>query len=386
MSASAFISGKIKFQGRIAMVTIAIASFIIIISVAVSSGFRHELRSGIAALSGDIQLTSPYMDYIGEEHPVSENPAILSALDSSGVVDEVVPTVYRAGIVKSDTDIHGVIFKGVPGGGDSLSVSIPRRLADMLGYSEGDKMLAYFVGKRVKARQFRIASIYNDVLGMDDNIVVYAGLEDMQRVNGWDKDKVSALEIILKDEYRGVDRMSEITDDIGAMLMFRTAEDEDTIIASSAVRRYPQIFTWLDLIDFNVLFVLILMIIVAGFNMISALLIMLFRNISVIGILKSLGMTDRSISEVFLRVASSVVLKGMLIGNVLAFLFCFIQAKTHMIGLNPENYFVSAVPVHINLPEVLAADAISYLLVMILLLLPCLFVSRVDPAKTVRVQ
>ena len=180
--------------------------------------------------------------------------------------------------------------------------------------------------------------------------------------------------------------MREMTQEVGAKVLFNTPEDEDTVVASSALNMYPEVFSWLDLIDFNVLFVLILMTIVAGFNMISALLIMLFRNIPVIGLLKSLGMTDRSIASVFLRTSSSVVLKGMAAGNILAFLFCVIQNATHVIGLDPENYFVSFVPVNINVLQVLAADVVSYLVIMLLLLLPCLFISGVDPAKNVRAQ
>ena len=242
------------------------------------------------------------------------------------------------------------------------------------------------MGEKVKARKFHVKSVYQDILGNDDKLVVYAGLYDLQRLNGWQSNEVSAIEIQLKDKYRSRDMMREMTQEVGARVLFNTPEDEDTVVASSALNMYPEIFSWLDLIDFNVLFVLILMTIVAGFNMISALLIMLFRNIPVIGLLKSLGMTDRSIASVFLRTSSSVVLKGMAAGNILAFLFCVIQNATHVIGLDPENYFVSFVPVNINVLQVLAADAVSYLVIMLLLLLPCLFISGVDPAKTVRAQ
>ena len=310
----------------------------------------------------------------------------MPSLDSLAGIDKITPAVYRAGIIKSETDIQGVLFKGIPGGDDSLKVAIPRRLSSILGLEEGDRMLTYFVGKSVKARKFRIASIYDDILGSDDRLIVYAGIEDMQRVNGWDPNEVSAIEITLDDKLRSAEMMREMTQEVGASVLFNTPEDESTVVASSALNMYPEIFSWLDLIDFNVLFILILMTIVAGFNMISSLLIMLFRNISTIGILKSMGMTDRSIASVFLRVASSVVLKGMAAGNALALLFCFVQNRTHIIGLNPENYFVSFVPVSIDLVNVIAADVISYLVIMLLLLLPCLFVSGVDPASTVRAR
>ena len=373
-----------KFQGKAAMVTIAVASFVIIIAVAVSGGFRHELRKGVASLAGDIQITSPYMNFIGEDHPVTLGEELETAIGSMPGVDHIVPAVYRAGIIKSGSNIPGVVFKGIPGGGDSLRVKIPERLSAMLGIGPGDRMLAYFIGEKVKARQFTVESTYDDILGSDDNLVVYAGIEDMRRVNGWDPDKASAIEVILEDNWRSSDRMEYLTDEIGAEILF--GEGIDSMVATSAARRYPQIFSWLDLIDFNVLIVLVLMVAVAGFNMISSLLIMLFRNISVIGTLKAMGMTDRQISAVFLRIASSAALKGMLAGNILAFLFCIVQNATHFVKLDPANYFVSAVPVHLNALQVIGADLLAYILIMLLLLLPCLFVSRVDPAKTVRVQ
>ena len=373
-----------KFQGKAAMVTIAVASFVIIIAVAVSGGFRHELRKGVASLAGDIQITSPYMNFIGEDHPVTLGEELETAIGSMPGVDHIVPAVYRAGIIKSGSNIHGVVFKGIPGGGDSLRVKIPERLSAMLGIGPGDRMLAYFIGDKVKARQFTVESTYDDILGSDDNLVVYAGIEDMRRVNGWDPDKAAAIEVILEDNWRSSDRMEYLTDEIGAEILF--GEGIDSMVATSAARRYPQIFSWLDLIDFNVLIVLALMVAVAGFNMISSLLIMLFRNISVIGTLKAMGMTDRQISAVFLRIASSAALKGMLAGNILAFLFCIVQNATHFVKLDPANYFVSAVPVHLNALQVIGADLLAYILIMLLLLLPCLFVSRVDPAKTVRVQ
>ena len=139
-------------------------------------------------------------------------------------------------------------------------------------------------------------------------------------------------------------------------------------------------------IDFNVFFILMLMTVVAGFNMISGLLIMLFENISMIGILKALGMTDRAISKVFLSSSAVLAGKGMAIGNMLAFAFCLIQKTTHLIPLNPENYFVSYVPVNVDAGMVLLADAGAFVVIMLLLLIPCLFISKVDPAETVKMQ
>lgn len=388
MGAPSFIAGKLRFKGKIAMVSIAISFLIMILAVSVSSGFRREIRSGVASISGDVQLTSADMNYLSEETSVSAVPPSLGAIDSVRGVTSIIPVVYRAGIVKKDDVIHGVIFKGVPQQ-DSLSglgVSIPSRLSDLLGIKAGDDLQAYFVGERVKVRKFNVKSVYNSLVDADDNLMVFASLEDMQRLNGWEEDEVSALEVMLDDRYRQAALMKAKTDEIGFLALERAGTYDDAFVATSAVDRYPQLFDWLNLIDFNVVAILILMTIVAGFNMISGLLILLFQNISTIGTLKAMGMTDKSIASVFLRVSSNLVLKGMAIGNLLALAFCAIQGSTHLLKLNPDNYFISFVPVSVNIPMIILADIVAYAAIMLLLLIPTLFISKVDPAQTVRTQ
>lgn len=220
----------------------------------------------------------------------------------------------------------------------------------------------------------------------DDKLVVYADLSDMQRVNGWEDDQASVMEIMLEDEYKNEVQIEEIADLVGTLVNSYGSEEEASVVSVSAVSSYPQLFDWLNLIDFNVFFILVLMTIVAGFNMISGLLIMLFENISTIGLLKSLGMTDRAISKVFLSTSAVLVLKGMAAGNLLAILFCIIQGTTHLLKLNPENYFVSFVPVNLDMGMILCADILSFFVIMLLLLIPCIFISKVDPAETVRVR
>lgn len=388
MNASGFIAGRLRFKGKMAMICIAISFLVMIISVSISSGFRNEIRRGVASFCGDIQLSPLDMNYISEESSISSSPSFLPSILNVDGVTGAEPVIYRAGIVKSGENIHGVLFKGVEGrdslGG--LGVSIPSRLADILSLKVGDPMLTYFVSERVKARRFTVKDIYPSLLDVDDNLLVYAGLQDMQRLNGWDSTRVSSLEVSLAEAYRPALLMTAAKDEVGSIALLEQGDDDDTMVATSVMDRYPQLFDWLNLIDSNVLLILVLMTVVAGFNMISGLLILLFRSISTIGLLKSMGMTDKAISSVFLRVSSNLVLKGMLIGNGLALLFCLVQGTTHFIKLNPVNYFISYVPVFVNVPFILAADLISYLVIMLLLQLPCRFISKVDPAQTVRVR
>lgn len=375
------------------MTCIAISFLVMIIAVAVSSGFRYEIRNGLSAVTGDVRIIPPDRNVLDEGNPIESAPAYLPYIKEVGSVDEIIPVVYRAGIVRTGGNIQGVLFKGLPSDrlpvcpdSTALPVMIPERLAQISGLKEGDRLPSYFIGNDVKARQFNVVSVYGSMLETDDNLIVYASLADLQRLNGWAEDQVSSLEVILDDDCKDERDIRDAAEEIGSVINAYASDDEASVIALSCVSEYPQLFGWLDMIDFNVFFILLLMTVVAGFNMISGLLIMLFENISTIGLLKSLGMTDRSIAKVFLSTSAVLTAKGMAIGNAMAILFCVLQSKTHMLKLDPVNYFVSFVPVRMDVALVLAADVAAFAAIMLLLLIPCLFISKVDPADTVRVR
>ena len=387
MQASRFIARRIRFNGSVAMVSIAISFLVMIMAVSISSGFRHAIRDGIADMTGDIGILPAGQGLSGEERPAVLSAPMLDEIRSFPGIREVRPVAVRSGIVKQGDVIHGVLVKGVPGYGDtvSLGVSIPRRLSEITGLREGDEMLTYFVGEKVKVRKFRVREVVSDGgLALNENLIVKARIEDVRRLCDWEGDACSSYELVLDPSARS--RAKAVSDEIGTRLMFSPEECDQRLMTVTSRNRYPQIFDWLDLLDFNVLFILILMTLVAGFNMISGLLILLFRNISTIGLLKTLGMTDRSIAAVFLRASSSLVLKAMAIGNGVTFLLCLLQSTTHLLKLNPENYVVSFVPVHLDIPMILAADLAAYGAIMLLLLIPSLFISRVDPAQTVKAE
>ena len=388
MDASLFISRRLRFKGGVVMACIAVSYLVMIIAVAVSSGFRTEIRNGLSQISGDIQLTPPNLNVLDSSHPIRWNAPYLPLIEDVEGIQSIEPVIYRAGIVRQDGNIHGVIFKGCESLKDSstMSVSIPMRLSEISGLKVGDRMTAYFIGEKVSVRQFDVSDVHNSLVEADDRLLVYADIDDLRRLDGWDSDQISAAEIILEDSHKSEGDISRITQEVGSIVNICSSDSDEPVIAVSSVSKYPQLFDWLDLIDFNVMFILILMTIVAGFNMISGLLIMLFENVSTIGLLKSLGMTDRSISKVFLSSAATLVVKGMALGNALAFLFCIIQGRTHVLKLNPENYFVSFVPVSMDPVYVILADILSFIVIMLLLLIPTLFISRVDPAQTVRVK
>ena len=394
MDASYFIARRLSFKGKIATACIAISFLVMIIAVSVSGGFRNEIRNGLSSLTGDIRIMPPNQNVLDEGSPIEADPEYLSYIQEVNEIDKIVPVIYRAGIIRQDGNIHGVLFKGVPveefpvevADSLQLAVCIPSRLAQIAGLDPGDAMSSYFVGESVKARRFNVAAVYESLVETDDKLVVYAALPDMQRLNGWSDDLVSSMEVILRKDRRDEKDIREAAEEVGSLINLYSSDEEASVIAVSSVSEYPQIFGWLDMIDFNVFFILLLMTVVAGFNMISGLLIMLFENISTIGLLKSLGMTDKAIAKVFLSSSAVLTIKGMAMGNAIAILFCVIQSTTHMLKLDPANYFVSFVPVHLDMGLVLAADAGAFVVIMLLLLIPCLFISKVDTAETVRVK
>ena len=372
-----------------AAIAIAVSFLVIIVAVAVSSGFRHQIRDGVAAMTGDIRIT-PFTSGNSDPVPMPLHLEQEDAIMSIPGVVALEPSVVRAGIVKNGDVIHGVIVKGIPdqvgNDGDvmagidrpSLPVSIAHRLSEITGLGPGDNLTTYFIGEKVKVRQFNIVNIHRDILEADDNLLVYAGIKDMQRVCGWDEDQVSCIDVRLLESFRGKAAQEEIAARIGWQL------SGENLYVSTSAHTYPQLFDWLGLLDFNVWVILLLMTLVAGFNMVSGLLIMLLRNIPAIGTLKTLGMTDGAIGKVFVRSGAVAAFKGMLWGNALALLFCLIQGTTHLIPLDPENYFVSFVPVHVSVPAIILADAAAYAGILLLLWLPARLIARVDPSKTVK--
>ena len=384
-----------------AAVAIAVSFFVMIVAVAVSSGFRHSIREGVAAMTGDIRI-APFVSGTDEPVPIPLHLPSEEALKALPGVRSIEPAVVRAGIVKNGDIVHGVVVKGLPGGVEipgqagndenvmagpdrpSLAVSIPRRLGEITGLGVGDDLVTYFVGEKVRVRKFHIVAMHRDILEVDDNLLVYADMADLQRLNGWGPEEVSCLEVRLQEAARSRGNMEKTAMDIGTLFLNGGHPEEDALWVSSSPQSYPQVFDWLELLDYNVFIILVLMTVVAGFNMVSGLLIMLLRNISTVGTLKTFGMTDRAIGGLFVRIGAEAVLKGMLAGNAAALLFCLIQGTTHLIPLDPANYFVSWVPVHVDIGGILLADLLAFAAILLLLWLPSLVIARIDPAKTVK--
>ena len=386
MRAEGFIARRLRVKEKMAVIAIAISFLVIIVAVAISAGFRREIRGGVSAVTGDVLLTNAAGDLTGGADPVRTDPSYLPQLEAVPGVTGIEPVIYLPGILQLGDDIHGALFKGTRADTVSLGVRVPASLAERFGLQAGDDLTAWFIGDKTRIRKWHILSVYENAMATEDGELLYVPIGDLRRLNGWAPEEASLLEVQVAPRYRSRRALTPVTQQLGWTATLQARTEESPLRAIAATERFDQLFNWLELIDYNVYAILLLMTVVAGFNMISGLLILLFRHVSTIGTLKTLGMGNRAIARVFLRTGARAAATGMAAGNVLALLFCLVQGTTHLLKLNPENYFVSFVPVHVNLPGILLADAAAFAGILLLLLLPTLFIARVDPAETVKAE
>lgn len=371
---------------------------IMIVAVAVVAGFKSEIRAKATGFMGSVIMTVPGESALNETVPFSRNLSYINALDSLKFVESVSGVAYKSGMIKGEKDIAGLYFKGV----DSLydftfyanslvegslpqftgrigsDILISKRLADQMGFKTGDKVPSFFVGEELKARSFVVCGIFDAQLEEIDKSFAIVDIRQVQRVSGWDSDQISTVEVRISPDKD----IEDARDEVAYIEMSHSQEGDQPLFSYSVKSIYANLFDWLALLDLNVLMILALMMAVAGFNMVSAILIILFRKTSMIGLLKSLGMNDRSVSGVFLRVAARIVGKGLLVGNLLAFAICLIQKYFHLMKLDPENYFVSFVPITLDIPKILLLDVVSAVVIILFLTLTSIFISRVSPART----
>ncbi len=377
-----FVSRRLHFNLRLPFISIIVSFLVMILSISISSGFRKDIREDISDLSADIQISDYSNSLLDDSRSLIYDSTLVDIVSKYKNICNIEPVVYKTAILKMKDNIYGLLFKSAPFIQEKDAVAIPKFLADNLNLKKGDYILTYFMSDKMSVRKFKVDSIFSSVFVNSDNPIVFANVSSLQSLNKWDTSQFSALE--LRAEYEDIQELENISLSISEDLVENDATAN--LFAQTSYRRFYSLFSWLDLIDMNVNFLLVLMILVAGFNMISGLLIFLFRNISNIGLLKSMGMSDWHISLIFLRLASKLIFRAMMLANAFALMFCFFQDKYHFLKLNPENYFLSYVPVHLDIINIICLDISAYIIILLSLLLPCLFILRIDPAKTLRLK
>lgn len=378
MSASGIIAGGLKFKGKAAFRATALSSFVMVIAVCVSAGFRSSIRDSIRSIAGDALVYQRSGDFLSGDVPIR---AHLPILDSIPGVESAEPVIFKSGALKLDGTFEGVVFKGVDMPGEQLSAVIPSSLGRKYGLEPGDRITAFFVSDKVKARNFTVSGIYESA-ELKEAVIIRCPIRDLRRINEWGEEYASAIELKFSGGRKDNHYNSRMAGLVGTSLY----GSYDDLVCISTDERFGSLYNWLDIIDANVLAILVLMSIVAAFNMISAVLILLMQSVSTIGTLKTMGMTDRSIASVFIILGAKKAGLGILAGAIAGLAISYIQQITHLLKLNPTDYFISYVPIQTNIPMTILTGIIVWGVTTILLLVPCLYISRIDPAETVKAE
>lgn len=414
MNLELFIAKKIHFSKegdkqvtppavRIAMIGIALGLAVMILSVAIVIGFKKEVRNKVIGFGSHIQITNLDSNISYETSPIAVNDTLLSDLSKTAGISHVERFATKPGLLKTDSAFQGIVLKGIGEEYDwsffrknlragkvftvtpdkrGTDVIISKYLADRLHLKVGDGFLTYFVQENVRARKFTISGIYETGFLDYDKLFVLTDIKQVQRLSNWEEDQVSGLELQVND-YANLDSISE-------QLYFTYSEKLDrngnTYYVRSIKDLNPMIFNWLDVLDINVVIILVLMMAVAGFTMISGLLIIILERTNMIGILKALGHDNQGIRKIFLYISFFLIGKGMVWGNVIGIGLCLIQAKFQPISLDPSIYYLDAVPVDLNILTWVLINIGTLAAAMLMMLGPSYLITKIDPAKSIRFE
>ncbi|WP_300728915.1 ABC transporter permease [uncultured Bacteroides sp.] len=388
---------------RIAMAGIAIGLAVMIISVAVVVGFKHQVRDKIVGLGSDILVTNMNEAQSFQMTPVVGNDSLMRVLQNISGVVNVQRYSTKPGMIMTSDNFQGMVLKGVgpeynlnflrthlvdgniPQFSDSISsnkVLVSKTIADKLRLNVGDKLYTYYVEDNIRARRFEVTGIYETNFSAYDDMFLITDLRTVTRLNNWESDQVSGLEINI-DDFNKVDVVNEDLHELFRLLVDRYGNQ---YYPRTVVEVYPQIFAWLDLLDLNVWVILFLMIGVAGFTMISGLLIIILERTNMIGVLKALGADNTSIRKIFLSFSVLLIRKGMLWGNVIGLAFCLLQYFFRLIKLDPKTYYVDYVPIELNISLWILLNVCTLLISVLMLVGPSYLISKIHPARSIRFE
>lgn len=387
----------------IAMAGIAIGLAVMIIAVAVVIGFKSEVRNKVIGFGSHIQIAN--LDAVNsyETHPIAVGDSMMTALAGYPQVSHVQRYSTKPGMIKTDDAFQGMVLKGVgpefdpsfmqeylvegeiPAFSDSASsnqVLISKALATKMKLKLGDKIYTYYIQDNIRARRLTIAGIYQTNFSEYDNLFLLTDLYLVNRLNGWEPEQVSGVELQVRD----YDKLEDITYEIAVDTDSQRDKFGGVYYVRNIEQLNPQIFEWLNLLDLNVWVILFLMIGVAGFTMISGLLIIIIERTNMIGILKALGADNFTIRKTFLWFAVFLIGKGMLWGNAIGLAFCFIQSQFGIFKLDPENYYVDTVSVSFNVWFFLLINAGTLLASVLMLIGPSYLITKINPASSMRYE
>ncbi|HJF71883.1 MAG TPA: ABC transporter permease [Butyricimonas virosa] len=384
---------------RIAIVGIALGLCVMLLSLFIITGFKYEITEKLSGFTAHLSVVPFVPGSTSEGGVVRESESLVKGLKEVEGVKNVYGYIEKPAIFKSKEEIHGVVLKGIDVEYDvvffrenlkegkipdfkteraSNEILISASVADMLEIGVGGKVTAHFVQDPPRARVFIVAGIYDTGFKEYDDVMVLVDERHLTKLNDWGPGEVSGIAIELED----VERLNEVVEDVENVVYDASGNYEVQTLADVA----PQIFDWLALLNMNVWVILILIVTVAGFNMVSGLLILILDKTTLIGILKALGYKNVSLRKLFLYISAGLIIKGMLWGNVLAFVLAGIQAIFHVIHLDPVTYYMDTVPINFSLGYVILLNVGVIVITVLMLIVPTMLISKISPVKAIKFE
>lgn len=383
---------------------IAVGLAVMIVSVAVVIGFKHEVRDKVVGLGSDITVTNFDAQKSYETVPVVAGDSLLDVLRSTDGVKHVQRYSTKPGMIMTDDNFLGMVLKGVsqeydwtflkkhllegeiPAYSDTASTNrtlISRTIANKLHVGTGDKLYTYYIeGNNVRARRLEVVGIYQTNFTLYDDLFLITDLYTVNRLNNWKPDQVSGIEMEVTD----YGRLEAVKEAVREQVDMQTDRYGNTYYTQTVEEGNPQIFAWLDLLDMNVWVILVLMTGVAGFTMISGLLIIILERTNMIGVLKALGADNLAIRKVFLSFSVFLIGRGMLWGNLIGLAFVGLQSSLHLFKLDPTTYYVDSVPVEFNLWWWVLLNVCTLFVSVLMLVGPSYLITRIHPARSIRFE
>ena len=385
---------------KIAITAIALGIIMMLVSIATGVGLQKKIREKVSAFNGDIIITNFDTNFSNDsQNPISKNQDFYPTFKNIDGIKHIQVTASKGGVIRTETDFEGVVVKGVGSDYDweyfkdylvagklpdftgdlNEDILISEYLANRLHLKLGDKVTTFFlndeVSKTPRSRGFDIVGIYNSGFQQFDEQFIITDIRHIQRLNKWEDGQIGAFEVFVTDFDQLVPIGNEVYNETGS-----------TLDTQSIREKYASIFEWLDLFDFNIVMIIGIMILVAGINMITALLVLILERTQMIGILKALGSSDWSVRKVFLYNAMYLIGVGLFWGNIIGIGLLLIQKYGKVFKLNPDTYYVNEAPVYLNWDYILILNAGTFILCLLMLLIPSFIISKISPVKAIRFE
>ncbi len=412
MNLELYIAKKITYKNKsdkqisrpiisIATLGIALGLSVMILAIAIVTGFKAGITEKLTGFGSHIQISNYDNNNSFETYAIDQNLIPIERLSQIEGIKHIQTYATKPGIIKTKEEIQGVVLNGASLNHDwsffkdklvegeiinmtpskkSNQVLISEKLAKLLHLNIGEKLIMYFVQDPIRQRAFTISGIYNSGMDEFDKLFVICDMRHIQKLNNWKDNQVSGIEITIDDFKKLAETKELIRNNVTGIF----SDDGSTFKVRSIKQKYPQIFNWLEMLDVNVWIILGLMILVAGFNMVSGLLIIILEKTNMIGILKALGTDNWSVRKIFLYQSSMIIGKGMLLGNLIGIGICLIQYHFQLISLDPVNYYLDTVPINLNWFHLLLLNIGTLIATVSMLLVPSYWITRITPSKAIK--